>query len=89
MVRPTVVYLNFLKLNYCFFINSLDKRKGICNVLSQKNRVPKKSKTKDIYFKVFKMITNKNKAKKVIKHVSCHLNVNSIIQIKRGQIQNM
>ena len=41
---------------------SLDKCSGSCNVLLPKIWILKKK--KDIYFKAFGMITNKNEAKK-------------------------
>ena len=51
---------------------SLDKCSGsynAANVLSPKICVPKK--TKDINVKVFNVITNKNEAKTMAKHISC------------------
>ena len=51
---------------------SLDKCNGSCNSgdgLCRKIFVP--SKTKNVNVKVFNMITNKNEAKTIIKHVSC------------------
>ena len=47
---------------------SLDKCSGKCNVLSPTICVPKK--TKGIIVKVFNMITNKNEAKAITKHIS-------------------
>ena len=46
-----------------------DKYTGSCNVLSPKVCVPKE--TKDINIKAFNMITNKNEAKAMTKHISC------------------
>ena len=51
---------------------SLDKCNGRCNVLSPKIYVLKK--TKDVNVKVFNMITNKNEAKTMTKHISCDCN---------------
>ena len=48
---------------------SLDKCNGSCNVLLPKTCVPKE--TKDINVKVFNIITNKNEAKTMPKHISC------------------
>ena len=59
---------------------SLDKCNGSCNSVddsSTKMCVP--SKTKDINFKAFKMIPNKNEAKTMIFHVIA--NANSIVQL--------
>ena len=47
---------------------SLDKHNGNC-ILSPEIRVPKKA--KDINVEVFNIITNKNKAKILVKHDSC------------------
>ena len=47
---------------------SLYKSSGSYNVLSPKKWVPKK--TKDINVKAFHMITNKNEAKTMTKHIS-------------------
>ena len=49
----------------CLFLNVL----GSCNVLSLKIYVPKE--TKDLNVKAFNMITNKNEAETMAKHVSC------------------
>ena len=46
---------------------SLDKCNGSCNVLSPKIRIPKK--TKDVNAKVSDIITNKNEAKTMVKHI--------------------
>ena len=48
---------------------SLDKCTGSCNVLSPKICVSKQ--TIDINVKTFNMITNKNEAKTMTKHISC------------------
>ena len=49
---------------------SLDTCSGSCNVLSAKNMCSPK-KIKDINVKVFNMITNKNEARTMLKHISC------------------
>ena len=77
MVRPTLIDLNPVELKYYPFMISLDERNGSCNVLSPKICVPKKA--NDINVKVFNMITNKNEAKTIIKHISfdCKYKFNS------------
>ena len=82
MVRTTLIDLNPVDLKQYPFINSLNKCIGSCNALSPKICVPKE--TKDINVKAFNMITNKNEAKAMTKHVSCDCNsiVQHVIQIK-------
>ena len=62
-VRPTLIDLNHVELRYNPFLISLDKCGGSCNVLSPKICVQKTNN------KVFNMITNKNEAKKMAKHI--------------------
>ena len=69
MFRPTLIDLNPVELNYYSFIISFDKCNERCIVLSLKICVPKE--TKNINVKVFNMITNKNEAKTIAKHISC------------------
>ena len=69
MVRPTLVDLNPVELKYYPFMISLDKCIGSCNALSPKICVPKE--TKYINIKALKMITNKNEAKTMTKHILC------------------
>ena len=69
MVRPTLIDRNLVELKYYPFVISIDKCTGSCNVLSPKICVPKE--TEDIYVKAFNMITNKNEAKAMTKHLSC------------------
>ena len=69
MATPTLIDLNLVELKYYPFMISLDKCSGSCNILSPQICVPKK--TKDINIKVFNMITNKNYAKAMTKHISC------------------
>ena len=57
MVKPTLIDLNPVELNYYSFMISLDKCNGSCNVLSPKICIPKN--TKHINVKVFNMITNR------------------------------
>ena len=63
MVRPTLIDFNLTELKFYPSMISLDN-----NILSPKICIPKK--TKDINVQVFNMITNKNEAKTMIKHVS-------------------
>ena len=66
---PTLVDLNPVELTYYPFMINLDKCTGTCNVLSPKICIAKE--TKDINVKAFNMITNKNEAKTMKKHISC------------------
>ena len=68
MGRPTLTDLNS-ELRYYPLMISLDKCSGICNVLLPKICVPKE--IKDINVKTFNLITNKNEAKTMTKHISC------------------
>ena len=57
MIRPTLIDLNAIELNYFLFMISLDKCQGSCNAvddLSTKISVP--SETNDVNLKVFNMI---------------------------------
>ena len=69
MVRPTLIDMNPVELNYYPFMISLKICTGSCNVISPKICVPKE--TKNINIKAFNMITSKNEAKAMIEHVSC------------------
>ena len=69
MVRSTLIDLNPVEIKYYPFMISLDKYAGSCNALSPKVCAPKE--TKDINVKLFNMITNKNEAKTMAKHISC------------------
>ena len=68
MVRPSLIDLNPGELKYYPFKISLYECNGSCNVLSSKISVVRK--TKEINVKVFNMITNKNEAKAMSKHIS-------------------
>ena len=68
MVRPSLIDLNPGELKYYPFKISLYECNGSCNVLSSKISVARK--TKEINVKVFNMITNKNEAKAMSKHIS-------------------
>ena len=67
MIRLTLIHLNPGKLKYYLFMISLDKCNGSFNFLSPKICVTKE--TKDINLKAFNMLTNKNEAKTMIKHI--------------------
>ena len=69
MVRPTLIDINPNELKHYPFMISLNKCAGSCNVLSSKICVPKEAKY--INVKVFNMITNKDEANAMTKHVSC------------------
>ena len=69
-VRPTLIDLNPVELKYYPFMVCLDKCAGSCNVLSPKVFVPKE--IKNINFKVFNLITTKNEATLMVKHISCN-----------------
>ena len=72
MVRPTLIELNPVKLNYFPFMITLDKCGASYKYVGDLyTKICFPSKTKDVNVKVFNMITNKNEAKTIIKHVSC------------------
>ena len=68
-----IIDMNSVDLKYPFMI-SLNKCTEICNVLSPKMYVPKK--TKYIHVKVFNMIANKDEAKAMTEHISCDCKCN-------------
>ena len=68
-VRLTLIDLNPVELKYYPFMISLDKCNGSFNILSPKICVAKE--TKYINVKAFNMVTNKNEAKAMTKHISC------------------
>ena len=70
MVRPTLIDLNPVELKYYPFMISLDECNGSCNVLSPKICVQEE--IEGINIKVFNMITNKNEAKAITKHIYCN-----------------
>ena len=86
MLRPNLIGMNPFELEYYQFMISLNKCTGCCDLLFPKMCVPKE--TKDINVKAFNMITNKNEAKAMKKHISCDYNTSSIeqrvIQNKNG-----
>ena len=65
----TLIDLNCVDLKYNLFMTNLNNCTGICHVLSPKICAPKE--TKDIDVTVFSMITKKNEAKTMAKHISC------------------
>ena len=72
MIRLCLIDLNLLECKYYPSMISLDKYSGSSNSvddLSTKICVP--NKTKDINVTMFNMITKKNEAKKMVKHISC------------------
>ena len=68
MVRPALIDMYTVEFKYYLSLISLDKYNGTCNVFSP-ICVPKE--TKDINVKAFNIITNKNEAKAIAKHISC------------------
>ena len=60
--------MNPVNLKYYSFMISLSKCTGSSNVLCPKTCLPKE--TKDINVEAFSMITEKNKAKTMKKHIS-------------------
>ena len=71
IIRPTIIDINPVELNYYPFMINLDKLDGSCSAvdyLSTKICVP--SKTKDVNGKVFNIITRVNEAKTLVKHIS-------------------
>ena len=77
MVRSTLMDMNPVGLKYYPFIISWNKCNGICNVLYPKTCVPKE--TRDINVKEVNMITNKDEAKAMTKHIprDCKCKINS------------
>ena len=84
MIMLPLIDLNPVELKYFPFMVSLDKCNGSCNILSPKICIPKE--TKHINVKAFNMITNKNEAKAMTKHISCDckckFNSQHVIQVK-------
>ena len=78
MVIPTVIHMNLNEFEYYSFMITLNKFTGSCNTLSQKIRLPKK--TKDINVKAFDMITSTDEAKAMTDHFYVIVNANSIVQ---------
>ena len=70
MVRPILIDKNPVELKYYPFMIIIDKLTGSSNVLSPKICVPKE--TKGIYVQEFNMITNKDEAEALVKHLSCN-----------------
>ena len=64
--------LNPIELKYYRFMIRLNKCTGSCNVLFPKICIPKE--TKDIYFKIFNMISKKDEVKEMTEHISCDYN---------------
>ena len=70
MSRPILIDLNPVELNYFQFMISVDKYSGRCSFvddLSLKICIP--GKTKDVNVQLFNMITNRNEAKTLVKHI--------------------
>ena len=73
MARLILIEFNCVELKYYSFVISLLKNLENCNFfddLSIKICIP--GNTKDIHFKVFNKITNRNEAKTMAEHISCN-----------------
>ena len=72
MIRPTLIDLNPVELNYYPFMVNLDKFSESCNSVDDlSTKICVLSKTKDINFNVFSLTANINEAKTIVNHVSC------------------
>ena len=80
MARSTLIDLSPVELKYYPFIVSLDKCSGSCNPGNDLSiKICVSSKTKDLIIKAFNMITYRNEAKTLAKHISFISNENSMI----------
>ena len=71
MIRPFLIDLNSVDLNYYPFMVSLDKCSENCNSVNDLSmRTCVLSKTKDVNVKVLNMITTRNEGKTMVKHIS-------------------
>ena len=77
MVRSTLMDVISVGLKYYPFMISWNECNGSCNVLSPKTCVPKE--TRDVNVKELNMITNKDEAKVMAKHIprECKCKTNS------------
>ena len=72
MVRPTLIDINPVELNYYPFMISLDKCNGSFNAVDNlSTKICVASETKDINVKACNMITRINEVKTLVKHISC------------------
>ena len=89
MVRPTLIDLNPVDLKYYLFMITLDKCTGSCNSiddLSMRIFVP--SRRKEVNVKIFHMITNRDEAKTLVKHISCDCKCKHCRTFKKGYSWN-
>ena len=71
-IRPTLINLNPLELKYYPLMISLEKCSGSCNSVNDLYRgIYVFYIKRNINVKVFNMMTNKNEAKAMVKHISC------------------
>ena len=80
IVSPGINLGNPAELKYYPFMISFDKCSGICNSVDDlSTKICVFSKAKDVNVKVFNMITNRNEAKTMVKHIprDCKCKVNS------------
>ena len=72
VVRSTLIGLNPVELKYYPFMVSPDKCSGSCNSGNDlSTKICVLSKTKDMNIKICNLITNRNKAKTLLKLISC------------------
>ena len=72
MARPTLIELNPSDFNYYPFMTSLDKCSEQCNAFDDlSTKICVASKTRNVKVKVLNMVTRMNKAKTLVKHISC------------------
>ena len=72
MVRATLIDLNPITLKYYSLMVSQDKCSGSCNSGNDlSTKICVLSKTKDMNIKICNLITNRNKAKTLLKLISC------------------
>ena len=73
MIRPTLIGLNPIDTKYYPFMSSLDKCSRSCNSADVLCTNICAGSKKDINVKIFNMTENKNKAKIMVKQLSCDL----------------
>ena len=72
MIIHFLIDLNLFEFKYYSFMISLDICNGSCNSVNNLSmRICIPSKRKDVKVKVFNMITSRNKAKTLVKQISC------------------
>ena len=70
--RPFLIDLNHVELKYYLFMVILGKCNRSCNSVNElSTKTCVLNKTKNVNVKVFNIITKINKAKTLVKHISC------------------